>query len=115
MSRLITPFVTGLSLGAQLLADEPAREYSTSLTDRSVRIFRDSTRQRIAARGVVGFPGWYVEPMTRQWLNAQCPWVLEPKCLPAFLKHEPPVLSEREVAMFANHLSRYVRAYNRNG
>jgi len=74
-------------------------------------LLEESTGQRVAARGVVVFPGWYVEPMTRQWLNAQRPWVLEPKSLPAFLKHEPPILSDREVAMFANHLARYVRAH----
>jgi len=74
-------------------------------------LLEESTGQRVAARGVVVFPGWYVEPMTRQWLNAQRPWILEPKSLPAFLRHEPTVLSDREIAMFANHLARYVRAY----
>lgn len=76
-------------------------------------LLEESTGQRVTARGVVVFPGWFVEPMTREWLNAQRPWVLEPKCLPGFIKHEPTVLSEREVAMFANHLSKYVRARQR--
>jgi hypothetical protein len=74
-------------------------------------LLEESTGQRVAARGVILFPNWYIEPMTRHWLNAQRPWVLEPKALPAFLRHEPPILSEREVTMFANHLARYVRAH----
>jgi len=73
-------------------------------------LLTESTGQTISARGVVVFPGWFIEPMSRDWLNAGSPWVLEPKSLPAFLEREAPVLSEREVAMFANHLSRYVRA-----
>jgi len=73
-------------------------------------LLEDSTGQRVTARGVVVFPGWFVEPMTRDWLNAPRPWVLEPKSLPAFITHAPSALSAREVTMFANHLSRYVRA-----
>jgi hypothetical protein len=53
---------------------------------------------------------WFIEPMSRDWLNAGSPWVIEPKSLPAFLERETPVLSERAVAMFANHLTRYTRA-----
>ena len=72
-------------------------------------LLAESTGQAVHVRGAVVFPGWFIEPMTRQWLNAGHPWVLEPKSLPAFLAREPPVLSEREVAMFSSHLSRYVR------
>ena len=75
------------------------------------KLLEKTTGQRVVARGIVVFPGWYVEPMTRQWLNAHRPWVLEPKSLPAFLQYEPPVLSDREVTMFANHLEVYVRAH----
>jgi hypothetical protein len=73
-------------------------------------LLADSTGQSTEVRAAVVFPGWFIEPMSRAWLNAGHPWVLEPKSLPAFLLREPVVLSEREVAMFANHLTRYVRA-----
>ncbi len=73
-------------------------------------LLTESTGEKIKARGVVLFPGWFIEPMTRDWLNAALPWVLEPKSLPGFLIREPRTLDERQVAMFANHLTRYVRA-----
>jgi hypothetical protein len=73
-------------------------------------LLSESTGEAIQARGVVVFPGWFIDPMTRDWLNAGNPWVLEPKALPAFLTREPTVLNDRQVMMFSNHLTRYVRA-----
>jgi Nuclease-related domain len=73
-------------------------------------LLTESTGQSVTARGVVVFPGWFVEPMTRAWLDAHHPWILEPKSLLRFLEQEPPLYSAREVTMFANHLSRYVRS-----
>lgn len=73
-------------------------------------LLSESTGEAIQARGVVVFPGWFIDPMTRDWLNAGNPWVLEPKALPAFLAREPAVLKDRQVMMFPNHLTRYVRA-----
>jgi hypothetical protein len=59
---------------------------------------------------VVLFPAWFIEPMTRDRVEARRPWVLEPKSLPTFLSHERADLSAREVAMYASHFTRYVRA-----
>ena len=67
------------------------------------------TGHNVPVRGVVVFPGWFVEPMTRDWLNAGHPWVLEPKSLPRFLKCEPTRLSEAEVTNLSNQVGRYVR------
>lgn len=48
--------------------------------------------------------------MSAQWKRDPTkPWVLEPKALPAFIENEPETLAERDVAMAAFHLSRYVR------
>jgi hypothetical protein len=62
----------------------------------------------------IGTPSSRSEPLVggsqRDWLNAGNPWVLEPKALPAFLTREPTVLNDRQVMMFSNHLTRYVRA-----
>ena len=106
--------VTLTDVGLLIAGRAPDRDPITQVVAASrwvSQLLAESTGQAVTARGVVVFPGWYVEPMTRQWLNAQRPWVLEPKSLPAFLNYEPPVLSDREVAMFANHLARYVRAH----
>lgn len=70
----------------------------------------ESTGKRFAVRGVVVFPGWWVEPMSTQWKRDPAkPWVLEPKALPAFIENEPETLAETDVALAAFHMSRYVR------
>jgi hypothetical protein len=75
------------------------------------KLLRDSTAKHFAVRGVVVFPGWWVEPMSPQWKrNPEKPWVLEPKALPSFIENEPQTLDEADVAIAAFHLSRYVRA-----
>jgi len=73
------------------------------------RLLSEETGQSALARGVVLFPGWFVEPMTRDWLNEGHPWVLEPKSFPALLLSERSILTERDVATLTNHLTRYVR------
>ncbi len=70
----------------------------------------ESTGKRMPVRPVVLFPGWFVEQgpgATRQI------WVLEPKALPAFLGNAPPVLSPEDVALASTHLSRMIRAQER--
>jgi len=75
------------------------------------KLLEESTAKPFAVRGVVVFPGWWVEPMSAQWKrDPGKPWVLEPKALPAFIENEPETLADGDVAMAAFHLSRYVRA-----
>lgn len=75
------------------------------------KLLEESTGKRLTVRGVVVFPGWWVEPMSAQWKrDSDKPWVLEPKALPAFIQNEPETIAESDVAMAAYHLSRYVRA-----
>ena len=67
---------------------------------------RKTTGKRFAARGIVAFPGWYV-----QQNDPPGPvWVIEPKALPALLDHEAPTVPTADVALAAWHLSRYVHA-----
>jgi Nuclease-related domain len=66
-----------------------------------------STGKRIVIRGVIVFPGWFVETRRRPERNDF--WVLEPKALPAYIENEPERLSPDDVALLAYHLSRYVR------
>jgi hypothetical protein len=67
---------------------------------------QESTGKRFFARGVVVFPGWFVE---QRGPSGEV-WVLEPKALPAFIKNAPAMISASDVALAAFHLSRYVRS-----
>jgi hypothetical protein len=67
---------------------------------------QESTGKRFLARGVVVFPGWFVE----QRGPTGDVWVLEPKALPAFIGNAPTMIAPSDVALAAFHLSRYVRS-----
>jgi hypothetical protein len=67
---------------------------------------KKSTGKRFFVRGVVVFPGWFVE----QRGPRGDVWVLEPKALPAFINEAPPMINATDVALAAYHLSRYVRS-----
>jgi hypothetical protein len=68
-------------------------------------LLEQSTGKRFAVRGVVVFPGWFVEQRSARGAV----WVLEPKALPAFIEREPLSVSPEDLALAAFHLSRYVR------
>jgi Nuclease-related domain len=65
----------------------------------------ESTGKRFTVRGVVVFPGWFVE----QQLPRGPVWVLEPKMLPGFIEQESRSVAPADVALSSFHLSRYVR------
>jgi hypothetical protein len=67
---------------------------------------KKSTGKRFFVRGVVVFPGWFVE---QRGPSGEV-WVLEPKALPAFIDNAPAMISAADVALAAFHLSRYVRS-----
>jgi hypothetical protein len=67
---------------------------------------QESTGKRFFARGVVVFPGWFVE----QRGPTGDVWVLEPKMLPGFIRNARTMLAPVDVALAAFHLSRYVRS-----
>jgi hypothetical protein len=69
-------------------------------------LLEKSTGKRFAVRGVVVFPGWFVEQRSERGPV----WVLEPKALPAFIEQEPVAVAPADVALAAFHLSRYVRS-----
>jgi hypothetical protein len=66
-----------------------------------------STSKRWPVRGVVAFPGWWVEQLPGA--RGSDLWVLNPKALAAWIAHEPDMLSEENVAMATLHLQQYVR------
>jgi hypothetical protein len=67
---------------------------------------QESTGKRFFVRGVVVFPGWFVE----QRGPRGDVWVLEPKALPAFIESAPAMIAPSDVALAADHLARYVRS-----
>jgi hypothetical protein len=69
-------------------------------------LLESSTGKRFSVRGVVVFPGWFVEQRSERGPI----WVLEPKMLPGFIEQEPLSVAPADVALAAFHLSRYVRA-----
>jgi hypothetical protein len=70
----------------------------------------ESTGRKFAVRGVVLFPGWFIEPGA----GTTSPiWVLNPKALPEFLKRTPAQLTQEDVKLASFHLSRYIRGVER--
>ncbi len=66
-----------------------------------------STSRLFPVRGVVAFPGWWVEQLPTA--RGSDLWVLNPKALAAWIAREPETLSEADAAMAALHLQQYVR------
>jgi Nuclease-related domain len=66
----------------------------------------ETTGKRFFVRGVVVFPGWFVEQRGQRGEV----WVLEPKALPAFIEKAPEMIAPSDVTLAADHLSRYVRS-----
>jgi hypothetical protein len=71
------------------------------------RMLEESTGRRFPVRGVVVFPGWWVQRTHRE--KKSDAWVLEPKALPSFIEHQPTVLTPEDVQLAAYHLGRYVK------
>ena len=70
-------------------------------------LLEEGTGRRFSVRGVVVFPGWFVEPMDSATKSQV--WVLEPKALPGWIEREPIMLNMEEAKMAAYFLGRYVR------
>jgi hypothetical protein len=73
-------------------------------------VLAESTGRAFPVRGVVVYPGWFVERMSPAWKRAGLPWVLEPKALAGFIAHEPVHFSREDVYLAASHLSRFIRS-----
>jgi hypothetical protein len=61
--------------------------------------------KRFTVRGVVVFPGWFVEQRSPRGPI----WVLEPKMLPGFIEQEPSTIAPTDVVLVSSHLSSYIR------
>ena len=69
-------------------------------------LLSESTGRRFSVRGVIVYPGWYVDESR---FRGNSVWVLEPKRLPMFLGQEPARLSQEDIHLAAFHLTRFVR------
>jgi hypothetical protein len=70
-------------------------------------LLRDSTSKTYPVRGVVLFLDWYVK--RRPAARGSDIWVLNPKELAGWIRKEPEILSDDEVAMATLHLKQYVK------
>jgi hypothetical protein len=70
-------------------------------------LLRDSTSKHFPVRGVVVFLDWFVN--RRSSARGSDIWVLNPKELAGWIRREPEILSEAEVAMATLHLKQYVK------
>lgn len=73
-------------------------------------LLAESTGKQLDVRPVILFPGWFVESSPTAQGTV---WVLEPKALPAFLAREPVRLSEPDRKLAGFHISRAIRAGER--
>jgi hypothetical protein len=74
-------------------------------------VLLESTGKKLDVRPVIVFPGWFVENQSGAFRSV---WVLEPKALPTFLMNEPSRLSAEDVKLASFHLSRMIRASERD-
>lgn len=83
---------------------EQCRAESAWLRD----LLKRSTSKQLAVRGVVVFPGWWVErsPSAR---GAEI-WVLNPKELAGWVAQERETISPSDAAMATLHIQQYVRS-----
>jgi hypothetical protein len=88
-------------------ADRDAIRQASALASWLEKTLLGSTGRRFAVRPVVVFPGWFVEPGPK----GAAVWVLNPKALPAFIRHEPVSIDTSDVHLITFHLSRYIRAH----
>ena len=70
------------------------------------RHLKESTGQDFPVRPVVVYPGWYVQ----RTVKSSQVWVLEPKQLEGFIKHEPVTLEKADVQLASSRLKSYLRS-----
>ncbi|MBN1668160.1 MAG: NERD domain-containing protein [Anaerolineales bacterium] len=76
-----------------------------ALTSWVQQMLKESTGKTFPVRGVVLFPGWFVEPFKED----PAVWVLNPKAFPKYLKNDPERLAKEDVHLAVYHLSRFIR------
>jgi len=93
-------------------ASRDAIEQALAQSSWLAKQLRSSTGQAFPVRAAIVFPNWFVTRKTRP--KSGDPWVLEPKGLVKWLKKERASLNDEQVAMAAHHLTRLIKAGERN-
>ncbi len=70
-------------------------------------LLKESTGKKLPVKPVVLFPGWFIEQAAG---TSRDVWVLNPKSLPEFLRHEQIRMVEDDVKLASFHLGRFVRS-----
>lgn len=66
----------------------------------------ESTGQKFPIKGVIVFPGWYIENKST---NKTKVWVLNPKALPAFMENESNLLKIEDVSLISSRIKAYMQ------
>lgn len=69
-------------------------------------LLQESTGKDFPVTPVIVFPGWFVKSAGRP---VRPIWVLNPKALPEYLKHQHAVLGEADVQLAHEHLLHFIR------
>src|SRR5450755_3198404 len=77
-----------LTVAGQVPARNPIVQV-TAAADWLEKLLRESTNKRFLVRGVVVFPGWYMEQKEPRG-NV---WVIEPKMLPGLIERAPVMIA----------------------
>ena len=69
-------------------------------------LLSETTGKQYPVKGVIVFPGWYVEPAKGK--RRDDIWVLNPKALPSFIENEPVLLKPEDVALASSRLTIHI-------
>jgi len=72
-------------------------------------LLAEKAKKPFEIRGVVLFPGWWVQRMDAAWRTADRPWVLNPVAFMKWVVGERETLAPSDVHLAATHLEEYVR------
>ena len=94
--------VDGMHLSKNLLSQVEASSQWLST------IIKESTGKEYPIKGVILFPGWYVQSVGNA--SKSKTWVLNPKALPKYLKNETSKIPREDMLLACSHLTRYIRS-----
>lgn len=83
---------------------DPVVQASAAANDLS-QIVQVGTQRKHFVRPVVLYPGWFVEKQPK----GVKVWVLSPRALPSFLRHEPAILQGPEIAVIRTVITAHIR------
>ena len=72
-------------------------------------ILERTTKKQFEIKGVVLFPGWWIQPMDAAWIKADRPWVLNPAAFMKWVAGQRDSIPAPDLHLAATHLEQYVR------